>query len=67
MAKYDFEMPATLEDAEIAVILTKADELAAWAAELFKLLFAKHRCHSCNAEHFFLIWVFPCIFDCFFQ
>ena len=30
MAKYDFEMPAILEEAEIAVILTKADELVAW-------------------------------------
>lgn len=34
LAKYDFEMPATLEDAEIAAILEKADELAAWAADV---------------------------------
>ena len=34
MAKYDFEMPATLKEAEIAVILTKADELVAWAADV---------------------------------
>lgn len=34
MAKYDFEMPATLEEAEIAVILTKADELVAWAMDV---------------------------------
>lgn len=34
MAKYDFEMPATLEEAEIAVILTKADELVAWATDV---------------------------------
>ena len=33
LAKYDFEMPATLEDDEIAAILVKADELAAWAAD----------------------------------
>ena len=32
LAKYDFEMPDTLEDAEIAAILDKADELAAWAS-----------------------------------
>ena len=29
LARYDFEMPATLEDDEIAAILIKADELAA--------------------------------------
>ena len=34
MAKYDFAMPATLEDAEIAVILARADELSAWAADV---------------------------------
>lgn len=34
LAKYDFAMPDTLEDAEIAVILDKADELAAWAADV---------------------------------
>lgn len=34
LAKYDFAMPATLEDAEIAAILEKADELAAWAADV---------------------------------
>lgn len=34
MAKYDFVMPATLEEAEIAVILVRADELAAWAADV---------------------------------
>lgn len=34
LAKYDFEMPATLEDEEIAAILEKADELAAWAADV---------------------------------
>jgi len=34
LARYDFEMPATLEDEEIAAILVKADELAAWAADV---------------------------------
>ena len=34
LARYDFEMPATLEDDEIAAILVKADELAAWAADV---------------------------------
>lgn len=34
MAKYDFAVPATLEKAEIAVILARADELAAWAADV---------------------------------
>jgi len=34
LAKYDFKMPATLEEDEIAAILIKADELAAWAADV---------------------------------
>lgn len=34
LAKYDFEMPDTLDDAEIAAILDKADELTAWAADV---------------------------------
>lgn len=34
LARYDFEMPATLEDDEIAAILIKADELAAWVADV---------------------------------
>lgn len=34
MAKYDFAMPATLEDAEVAAILVRADELSAWAADV---------------------------------
>ena len=34
LAKYDFEMPDTLEDAEIAAILDKVDELTAWAADV---------------------------------
>lgn len=34
LARYDFAMPDTLEDEEIAAILAKADELAAWAADV---------------------------------
>ncbi len=34
LAKYDFEMPATLEDAEIEVILGKADELVSWVNDV---------------------------------
>ena len=34
MAKYDFAMPATLEDAEIAAILARADELSSWAEDV---------------------------------
>ncbi len=34
LAKYDFEMPANLEDAEIEVILAKADEFAAWISDV---------------------------------
>ena len=34
LAKYDFEMPAMLEDAEVEAILAKADEFAAWIADI---------------------------------
>lgn len=34
LAKYDFEMPAELEDAEIEVILGKADELVSWVSDV---------------------------------
>ena len=34
LARYDFAMPDTLEDAEIAAILDRADELASWAADV---------------------------------
>lgn len=34
LAKYDFEMPAHLEDAEIEAVLAKADELAAWVSDV---------------------------------
>lgn len=34
LAKYDFEMPANLEDTEIAAILSKADELVSWVSDI---------------------------------
>lgn len=34
LARYDFEMPPILDETEIAVILQKADGLAAWAADI---------------------------------
>ena len=34
MAKYDFEMPATLDDVEIAAVLTQVDELISWAGDI---------------------------------
>lgn len=34
LARYDFEMPATLEDEEIEAILKKADDLAAWVSDI---------------------------------
>ena len=34
LARYDFEMPAVLEDTEIAAILPKIDELVSWAADI---------------------------------
>jgi len=34
LAKYDFEMPAHLDDAEIEAVLAKADELAAWVSDV---------------------------------
>lgn len=34
LAKYDFEMPDTLEDTEIAAILVKADELVSWVNDV---------------------------------
>lgn len=34
LARYDFEMPATLEDEEIEAILAKADDLAAWVNDI---------------------------------
>lgn len=34
LAKYDFEMPATLEEHEIDAILLKADQLISWASDV---------------------------------
>ncbi len=34
LAKYDFEMPATLEDSEIAAILPQVDELVSWVNDI---------------------------------
>lgn len=34
LARYDFEMPVSLEDDEVASILTKVDELISWAGDL---------------------------------
>ena len=34
LARYDFEMPANLEDEEIEVILSKADELVSWVRDI---------------------------------
>lgn len=34
LARYDFEMPANLEDEEIGVILSKADELVSWVGDI---------------------------------
>lgn len=34
LAKYDFEMPANLEDTEIAAILPRADKLVAWVNDI---------------------------------
>ena len=34
LARYDFEMPPTLEDAEVEAVLAKADELSSWASDI---------------------------------
>lgn len=34
LAKYDFEMPAKLDDAEIAAILSRIDDLVSWANDI---------------------------------
>ena len=34
LAKYDFEMPATLEEHEIDAILMKVDQLTSWASDV---------------------------------
>lgn len=34
LAKYDFEMPSQLQDAEISIVLSRADELVSWANDV---------------------------------
>ena len=34
LARYDFEIPHTLEDAEVEAVLAKADELTRWATDV---------------------------------
>ena len=34
LEKYNLEMPATLEDAEIAILLTRVDEFISWATDI---------------------------------
>ena len=34
LAKYDFEMPPTLDDDEVEIVLAKADELIAWCSDI---------------------------------
>ena len=34
LARYDFEMPPTLEDAEVEAVLAKADTLVAWVSDI---------------------------------
>ena len=34
LARYDFEMPPTLEDTEVEAVLAKADTLAAWVSDI---------------------------------
>lgn len=51
LAKYDFAVPDTLEPAEIAAVLTKADELAAWAADI-KEYALEQALHGVNFDGF---------------
>lgn len=51
LAQYDFAVPATLEPTEIAAILTKADELAAWAADV-KEYALEQALHGVNFDGF---------------
>jgi len=34
LARYDFEMPPTLEDSEVEAVLAKADTIAAWVSDI---------------------------------
>ena len=51
LAKYDFAVPDTLEPSEIAAVLTKADELAAWAADI-KEYALEQALHGVNFDGF---------------
>lgn len=51
LAQYDFAVPATLEPTEIAAILTKADELASWAADV-KEYALEQALHGVNFDGF---------------
>ena len=48
LAKYDFEMPSTLDDAEISVILEKADELVSWITDIKEYALAQ----AMNGTHY---------------
>ena len=54
LAKYDFEVPATLNNDEIAAILTKADELVSWANDV-KEYALKEALHGAKFEGFKLV------------
>ena len=54
LAKYDFEVPATLNNDEIAAILTKADELVSWANDV-KEYALKEALHGTKFEGFKLV------------
>lgn len=48
LARYDFEMPSTLDDAEISVILEKADELVSWVTDIKEYALAQ----AMNGTHY---------------
>ena len=54
LAKYDFGVPATLNNDEIAAILTKADELVSWANDV-KEYALKEALHGTKFEGFKLV------------
>ena len=54
LAKYDFEVPATLDNDEIAAILTKADELVSWANDV-KEYALKEALHGAKFDGFKLV------------
>lgn len=54
LSKYDFEIPATLDNDEIAAILTKADELASWVSDV-KEYALKEALHGTKFEGFKLV------------